>query len=1603
MNNLTKLILKKTLDGHIDIETSSEILQQLKTEQPNEIKDIAIIGVAIKLPKADNLEELWNNLLEERDCVGEFPASRYMDAKELMDTILPGENVEFSKGGYLENIDQFDHKFFNISYTEAKLMDPNQRLFLETAWEAIEDAGYSDKKITGSNTGVYLGYTNSMDSRYSQFIIGKDPAVTAASLPGNLSPIIASRISYVLGLKGPSILVDTACSSSLVALHLACRALQNKECDMAIAGGINLSLLPIWEKMIQLGIESSDAKVKTFDDSSDGVCWSEGVVSVLIKPLEQAISDKDNIYAVIKGSAINQDGNSVGITAPNGNAQEEVFTKAWEDAGIEADSISYIEAHGTGTKLGDPIEVEALTNSFRKYTNRKQFCSIGSIKSNIGHLNGASGMGGVIKAIVSFKNEKIPATINFSRPNRHIDFEQSPVYVNDTVREWKSEDTPRRCGISSFGFSGTNCHMVLEEPLLALSAKTNKTDGFQIFKLSAKTKEALFEIVRRYNIFLKQNPEADLKQVCYTANTGRGDYCCRLVILVKDKEELQKKLELIDFTELEGISDKSIFYGLHKIINEDKVQRGEYELTEYEKRKKTSLVDEIIRGIWKEDNTLNESMLEELSSLYTLGADIEWEELYQKRVERKISLPKYPFERTRCWLDIDSGKSMLANKQNTTERKIEEMHVLVNKGMVPSYDRDIYLTEISEKTHWFLSEHKIGDTYVAPGTTWVEALRFIGEKYYGKWKSQIEVLFIQPVTVKKDEQKDVQIVVEKQEGYYSFDIISRNSQKDADVGNWTVHAHGKLYKQDETRIAAPTVDIEQLKDKLNIKRNVNVEDYIGGPILFGPRWINLKYIYNRGNEYLGYISLNEEFIKDLDDYKIHPAMLDTAVNFANTSGFYLPMEYKSMQILNKMPSKFYSYIKKREGNENNLETQTFDILLIDEKGTVFAKIDDYTIKKVREGEFNADRTSKHYKYFMQEWIPYPTKSKKKPLKNGDIIVFNDEKGLGDELIQKFRELGKKVVIVERGTQFEKVEEDHFKVGYDESDYISLFQELMGYSIKYIFHMFTIQNEQEVNTFKTFEASQQVGVYSLFHLVRAMIWNKFKSEVNLFLLSEQVNKVTGNESRINYQYASLYGLGKVISTEYEFIKCRSIDIDNTTTTEQILSEIRDEGTFYQVAYRGAERYIEEMIETDIKNFEESDLKIREQGTYVITGGVGGIGLEVAKWLTSKAKVNLALINRSIFPARDKWQEILETGASKYHRAIEIIQAIESQGSRVECLSGNISDEEDTPMLLEDVRRRFGKINGVFHGAGVAGNGFIYNKTEGNLTEVLSPKIEGSWLLNEWTKQDEPDFFVMFSSINSLMGTPGQGDYTAANSFLDAFARATDKDGKRMMAINWPSWKETGMAVKFNVNDDKGIFKSISTKAALGALEEILDRKVSRVIVGELNSDCEIVDGSSQLSIKLEDKIQKELKKVFVKKVSAEEDGGVMLKGNSGAGYSETELQLADIWGKVLGASEIDIYDNFYSLGGDSILAVSLLKRLEKAYPGIFDITDIYTYSTIKKMSDYIKEQMNTDSVIRAAEIMDVREINQEDNGNLDSLLKKLESGELSVQEAEKLME
>jgi len=544
------------------------------------------------------------------------------------------------------------------------LIDPNQRLFLETAYAAIEDAGYGGRRLSGSQTGVFLGYTGDSALEYKNYLQTVLSEVPTIAMVVNVNSIIASRISYFLDLKGPSMLVDTACSSSLVAIHLACRSIRSGECDLAVAGGVKLISLPVASPQDghRIGIKSSDGLTKTFDNRSDGMGLGEGTAAVLLKPLQQAINDGDNIYAVVKGSACNQDGASVSITAPNGSAQEQVILKAWQDAEINPETISYIEANGTGSKLGDPIEVQAITRAFRQFTNRKQFCAIGSVKSNVGSLEQASGITGFIKAVLALKNRKLPPSLHFERPNRNIEFEDSPIYVNNRLSEWETEPgILRRCGVSSFGISGTNCHLVLEE-MISSTPERVVEKGPYILALSAMFPEGLKKLVNEYRVFLnKPLEDENIGDICFTANWGRSHYSHRLIIKTSSRADLVEKLDLIYNSELSASCHDEIYCGVHNIVPDLKSKRMEEDITATEQEQLTLKANQLISVITSTEQMVNITFTE-LAKLYILGADIEWSLLYEGKDYRKVSVPIYPFMRSRCWPEVH--RTLVHNELN---------------------------------------------------------------------------------------------------------------------------------------------------------------------------------------------------------------------------------------------------------------------------------------------------------------------------------------------------------------------------------------------------------------------------------------------------------------------------------------------------------------------------------------------------------------------------------------------------------------------------------------------------------------------------------------------------------------------------------------------------------------------------------------------------------------------------------------------------------------------------------------------------------------------------------------------------------------------------
>ncbi|WP_051217180.1 type I polyketide synthase [Paenibacillus assamensis] len=615
----------------------------------NANQDIAIIGIALKLPLADTVDQFASNLEMGRDCVRPLPQLRKQDTDLYFKRMgMNPEEVAYGEAAYLTDIDKFDYPFFKLSPKEASLLDPNQRLFLQTAWKAIEDAGYSGGKLAGSRTGVYVGYGSDPD--YLQLIRQVEPEAVSLSMTGNVRPIIASRLSYLMDLRGPSLLVDTTCSSSLVAVHLACQAIRNGECDAAIVGGIQLHLIPVRE--YEVGIESSTSRARTFDNDADGTGTGEGVVAMVIKPLDQAQEARDHIYAIIKSSAMSQDGGgSAGITAPNAEAQEAVIVDAWKRAGIDPETIGYIETHGTGTKLGDPIEHKGLERAFRRFTDKRQFCAIGALKSNIGHLDNTAGIAGLLKAVMSLKHKRIYPTLHFDRPNQVIDFANSPVYVNDKLMEWESSPTPRRCGVSSFGISGTNCHVILEEAPEGKHVVKSDKPHYHLFLLSAQSESALKAYVESSIQFIEQNPSVNVGDLCFSLSTGRGHYRYRLAIAATGAEEVLE--ELVRFNKI----------GFASFMNQQEAELSGYMYADYIERVERnssqwttmhSNIASLVASFIQSDKNDRE-LCGELGKLYVQGANYNWEQLYRKERRKRISFPTYPFDPYRCWVKLDNS------------------------------------------------------------------------------------------------------------------------------------------------------------------------------------------------------------------------------------------------------------------------------------------------------------------------------------------------------------------------------------------------------------------------------------------------------------------------------------------------------------------------------------------------------------------------------------------------------------------------------------------------------------------------------------------------------------------------------------------------------------------------------------------------------------------------------------------------------------------------------------------------------------------------------------------------------------------------------------
>lgn len=610
---------------------------------PFMLDSIAIIGMSGQFPKSNNIREFWDNISKSKDCITEIPESRW-SIDEFYDPNPSTPNKTYCKwGGFIEHYDKFDSQFFNISPSEAELMDPQQRLILESCWHSMEDAGFSSEKLSSSRCGVFIGCTKG-DYNQNVGING----LNAAGLTGGSAAILAGRISYLLNLRGPCMSIDTACSSSLVAVAEACNNLVLGNCDYAFAGGVSSLTGPdMYVMSSKAGMLSPDGKCFAFDSRANGFVPGEGVGAVLLKRYSDAVKDNDNIYAVIRGWGVNQDGKTNGITAPSAKSQAILENEVYSRFNINPETITLIESQGTGSSLGDPIEVEALTETFKSYTSNTNYCALGSVKSNIGHLFGASGITSFIKMVLSLHNKKLPPTINFSKLNNMISLDNSPFYINTQLKAWDTcENAPRRGAVSAFGFSGSNAHIVIDEYNNSEEKHNSNIieDNNVLLVLSAKTKLSLKLYAQSIKEFLEKEDKLNLLDFAYTLMFGRDEMNHRLAITATSKNDLITKLD--EFLN----NNVSSQYVLSKFL-EKKDMLDNIEALENIKNKIQDYSD------------ITRELLNEVARVWIQGTSIDWNLLYKNVKPRRVSLPVYPFERKRYWI-ADTNKNKCVEKLN---------------------------------------------------------------------------------------------------------------------------------------------------------------------------------------------------------------------------------------------------------------------------------------------------------------------------------------------------------------------------------------------------------------------------------------------------------------------------------------------------------------------------------------------------------------------------------------------------------------------------------------------------------------------------------------------------------------------------------------------------------------------------------------------------------------------------------------------------------------------------------------------------------------------------------------------------------------------------
>jgi polyketide synthase PksN len=1385
---------------HISNEQPRETLQNLN--QP-----VAIVGISGAMPESEDLDEFWNNIQQGKDLISEIPKDRW-DWEEIYgDPMVEPNKTKVKWGGFMKEVDKFDSLFFGISPREAELMDPQQRILLETVWKVIEDAGYKAKDVAGTKTGVFVGVGT---DDYNDVIKDAGINIEAQTSTGMAHSVHVNRISYLLNLHGPSEPINTACSSSLVAVHRAVEEIQLGNCEMAIAGGVNVIASPrLYIAFNKAGMLSEDGRCKTFDKDADGYVRGEGVGAILLKPLDKAIKDNDHIYGVIKGSHVNHGGHVNSLTTPNPNSQAEVISKAWEKSGIDPETISYIEAHGTGTSLGDPIEINGLKKAFDKLYKKwgkeipkKAYCGIGSVKTNIGHLETAAGIAGILKVVLAMKNDKIPASINIKEVNPYIQIEDSPFYIVDSTKDWDTNGVPKRAGISSFGFGGANAHIVIEE---YKKPKTNNSinNDTEVIILSAKNEENLKEYASSLLDYININTsELNISEIAYTLSVGREEMSDRLAIVVGDIDELKDKLNkfILGESNVENLYAGSISNSnASTLINGDE---GE----------------EFIKLL------LNNSKIDKIAQLWVNGLNINWKSLYENKTYEKISLPTYPFSKIRCWVEKEINKDVVnVNKSR--------LHLFIDSN--ESTIEEMCYKKTLTNNNPYVEDCIVNGSKTLPKMTLIEMARAAGEMANKnkvislrniRWEDNIDVL--------DDEYRDIYINL-----YCDGDIVEYEVNSGIDTDYNYIYSQGEIISHDNYAYEQQTYNINKIKESYNLIQTKE-EVYT----LFnkcGKEYKNtykvIDKLYSDGKEVLAkivlpnYIEENTLLLPSLLEAIFQCGIWSPIFNNMITGNEIEPISLDEIKIYGRAYKECYITTSLRDENK-------VDIIVLDAKGNLLIELKGLTIsdtkfkspiKKIDNKEtylYSKDIEKAELLYYGVNWKEAKNEIIDMTL-TGNIVVFNDLKIKEENLVEHINN-SCNVIFVNKGKKYKQVNDYTYEIDPNNiEDYITLFKDLKEKEIapEKIAYLWSIQ-ENEFNLRKDLkvEKSEQflsMGVEPIFNILKGMSKSKISSVKRIITLYKSKDNIS------NSYISSIMGYSRSINQLWPNIKFSTVGIENIKNNSEIVKAILQELSIkeeikHETKYINNIRYIREVKE--IEKLEQCETKFRKNGVYLITGGMGALGFITAKHLAKEYGAKLILIGRS------------QLDESKRNK----LEEIKALGGEAIYISSDVNSTKDLKDVIAKGKEKYRQLNGVIHTAGILSTKPIINKEYDECREIIKPKVYGSVALDEATKDEQLDLFIMFSSTSAIIGDFGQCDYAIGNTFIDQYCIAREemrRNGLRTgstISINWPMWKDGGMHL--NEEGEELYLKSsgmgyLRTDDGLRAIEEIVGSDERQVVV------------------------------------------------------------------------------------------------------------------------------------------------------------------------------